>query len=649
MIDRAQKQRLSPMRILSVFRGSLQMKVMGVAAVAMVIVAIAGQIMFAFSYSKLVSGFESESKKELTKVFNVQLQSYQQSLIGRVKNWLVGASSALGNPSTVDREKLESMMLGFGNSLASSYGLKRIDVYNLKNEIAANYLADNKIPPFDKAKARLAEVIQRVIKKESVESLFLLSDAEDPTMAILIPSEDSDDEVAWVHVYYMAFEPYLNQFSKTFSYPTYLSFAGSGSSPTKIFPDEFKADLDILSQGGAELAQRDQDWWRKREFHLEGGFFPAGTVATSWASVTQMEGDAHFLKMLFLAVNLGLTLVTCIAFYLFMKRINRPVEGLVLDINGISNSSLEISNTLKASSQSTLEAIERELQAVGTTASAATEITETLSQNLKVLEETRILSQESRRRTDLGIGTIDEVIRSISEVRSAFTSVRGAVEGGQSDLKAVADQVKQIASKTAAINEIVFQTKLLSFNASVEAARAGENGKGFAIVAQEVGKLAKMSGDAALEISKIVEATTQSVEEAVLRIGARTLTATESATANVDSVQKSGERSKESMLLIQDSTSQVELKMKGLEQALNEQFLAIRSITTSIQEVQGTANQTKSESERSDQTSDQLERLSRELSKAVDELQSLILGASGDSLKDSSGDNAESHEFRHAS
>lgn len=54
-------------------------------------------------------------------------------------------------------------------------------------------------------------------------------------------------------------------------------------------------------------------------------------------------------------------------------------------------------------------------------------------------------------------------------------------------LKELTDQFKEVISKTAVINGIVMQTRLLSFNASVEAARAGEHGKGFAVVAEEIG------------------------------------------------------------------------------------------------------------------------------------------------------------------
>jgi len=75
--------------------------------------------------------------------------------------------------------------------------------------------------------------------------------------------------------------------------------------------------------------------------------------------------------------------------------------------------------------------------------------------------------------------------------------------------------ILEIGDKTKVINEIAFQTKLLSFNASVEAARAGEHGKGFAVVAQEVGNLAQMSGVGAKEITKLLEESTRRVEAIV--------------------------------------------------------------------------------------------------------------------------------------
>ncbi len=64
--------------------------------------------------------------------------------------------------------------------------------------------------------------------------------------------------------------------------------------------------------------------------------------------------------------------------------------------------------------------------------------------------------------------------------------------------------INEIKNKTKLIDDIVFQTKLLSFNASVEASRAGEHGKGFSIVAEEVGKLATISGVVSKDIKDML-------------------------------------------------------------------------------------------------------------------------------------------------
>ncbi len=82
-------------------------------------------------------------------------------------------------------------------------------------------------------------------------------------------------------------------------------------------------------------------------------------------------------------------------------------------------------------------------------------------------------------------------------------------------LQSIVSLIEEIRNKTKVINDIVFETRLLSFNASIEAARAGVHGKGFAVVAEEVGKLASMSGKAADEIRALLETSTQEVDRAV--------------------------------------------------------------------------------------------------------------------------------------
>lgn len=107
------------------------------------------------------------------------------------------------------------------------------------------------------------------------------------------------------------------------------------------------------------------------------------------------------------------------------------------------------------------------------------------------------------------------MLDSINKIIDSNQMIMKEFDKSNAEIANIVSPIKEIGEKTKIINDIVFQTKLLSFNASVEAARAGENGKGFAVVAEEVGNLAAMSGNAAIEISQKLNNSIQEVETIV--------------------------------------------------------------------------------------------------------------------------------------
>lgn len=129
--------------------------------------------------------------------------------------------------------------------------------------------------------------------------------------------------------------------------------------------------------------------------------------------------------------------------------------------------------------------------------------------------QSNMVSRKSAESANLGKQSVEQMIVAIEDIHQSNQKMMMTVDKNNANIEEIIKVIHEISEKTKVINEIVFQTKLLSFNASVEAARAGEQGKGFAVVAEEVGNLATMSGNAAKEISDMLNASTAKVESIV--------------------------------------------------------------------------------------------------------------------------------------
>ena len=100
-----------------------------------------------------------------------------------------------------------------------------------------------------------------------------------------------------------------------------------------------------------------------------------------------------------------------------------------------------------------------------------------------------------------------------NDLSTAVTSGEKLAAQTSTSMNEIDEKVSSINDAITIIDEIAFQTNILSLNAAVEAATAGEAGKGFAVVAQEVRNLASRSAEAANEIKSLVESATQKADE----------------------------------------------------------------------------------------------------------------------------------------
>lgn len=146
------------------------------------------------------------------------------------------------------------------------------------------------------------------------------------------------------------------------------------------------------------------------------------------------------------------------------------------------------------------------------TASSLEELTAMVQKNAEHAKATSQTAKQSEGSAHNGKQAMQEMVDAIKEINSSNDTIISQINQSNQEISSIVRVIAEIGEKTKVINDIVFQTKLLSFNASVEAARAGENGKGFAVVAEEVGSLATMSGNAAKEISDLLDSSISKVE-----------------------------------------------------------------------------------------------------------------------------------------
>ncbi|MGJ0354362.1 HAMP domain-containing methyl-accepting chemotaxis protein [Aliarcobacter cryaerophilus] len=163
----------------------------------------------------------------------------------------------------------------------------------------------------------------------------------------------------------------------------------------------------------------------------------------------------------------------------------RQSYGTGLMLENSSQELLENVNILNQSSNSAAASLEE-------TAAALEEITSTVISNANNVELMTKFSSEVSNSAKKGQQLANQTTNAMDEINN---------------------QVNRINEAIAVIDQIAFQTNILSLNAAVEAATAGEAGKGFAVVAQEVRNLASRSAEAAKEIKNIVENATSKANE----------------------------------------------------------------------------------------------------------------------------------------
>jgi methyl-accepting chemotaxis protein len=320
----------------------------------------------------------------------------------------------------------------------------------------------------------------------------------------------------------------------------------------------------------------------------------------------------------------------CFAFAFWAGRTisnNLAVSSRTLDDN--SKEVLQAAEKIAVSAQQLSVASREQAAALQETVTAVDEITATIQKNSEATERSRDVSNDSIAACEKGKRTVQDMMTAITDIETMNTAVSDQMADSNQQLVEMTKLIHDISNKTKVINEIVFQTKLLSFNASVEAARAGEYGKGFAVVAEEVGNLAKMSGEASKDISALLDQSVQKVNHIVsdskTKVDQMTFTSKTKIKAGIDTAN----RCNEELETILQNVQEVDSMITEISTATREQSTGIREISSAFAQMEQVTQQNATAAQASASAGEQLKAQSDGLQSIVGDLNMIVFGSDG--------------------
>jgi methyl-accepting chemotaxis protein len=345
--------------------------------------------------------------------------------------------------------------------------------------------------------------------------------------------------------------------------------------------------------------------------------------ATKWSKEAEKTGDLA--TQISLIILIAFLFIGIVIGTLLAKGLTNLLTKVISDLNTNTPQLKQAATRMSSVSTQLSASATEQAAAVQETASSLEEISAMIKRNSDNAISAKNISEESLHSVQEGQKAVEDMLLAMNDINQNSSSFNSFIHKNNEELEEIVKVIKEIADKTKVINDIVFQTKLLSFNASVEAARAGEQGKGFSVVA-EVGNLAAMSGSAANEISDMLNKSIQKVDQIVIATKSQVEVLINDGSKKINTGVKRTEKCKESLDKIQQSVLEVSSLVAEISNATSEQSQGIQEVNKAMGQVDESTNQNASASQDVSATAIQVTKLVGGMSETIAQLLVIVDG-----------------------
>jgi methyl-accepting chemotaxis protein len=283
-------------------------------------------------------------------------------------------------------------------------------------------------------------------------------------------------------------------------------------------------------------------------------------------------------------------------------RFVETIKGTLLQVSEASAAVASASSEISSSTEQMAAGAQEQTSQAGEVASAVEEMTKTIVENSRNASSTADTAKQAKLAAEQGGTVVEETVSGMKRIAGVVRQSAGTVQ----ELGKSSDQIGEIIG---VIDDIADQTNLLALNAAIEAARAGEQGRGFAVVADEVRKLAERTTKATKEIAGMIKKIQSDTKGAV--------TSMEEGTKEVDEGIKLADKAGSSLREIVGISQKVTDMVAQIAAASEQQSSASEQISKNVEAISSVTNESAAGVQ-------QIARAAEDLNRLTENLQQLL-------------------------